>query len=155
MRLKNFIHYALLIVLIGACGHKHLPIDEKIKGVYALEYPSGEISLLRVNLDSTYDQVTYRNQGELRENNPRDVRKNTWSVEGEEIVFREFLSLNKEGSLEMREQPIIWGHYGAWPVQATSEHNERLLFYPEGGEIYERDDSLNWLFAKDSNNLSN
>lgn len=91
----------LIIVCIGffSCGYSEKDAQKYLPGVYTYEIPSGEIQVLRVNPDFTYQQVIYsknkkdtlyKNEGKMYVQN-NEIKLEHW-LECYELAEQKILS---------------------------------------------------------------
>jgi hypothetical protein len=70
-------------------------ITKEIEGEYAFTYNTGQIEVLKMNLDSSYSKVVYPDTTSYKEKKDTLVyNKGIWRVEGKELDFDNWLWCN-------------------------------------------------------------
>ncbi|MFZ1665033.1 MAG: hypothetical protein WBO28_02200 [Flavobacteriales bacterium] len=79
----------LLLISGTGCGIFNNGIDKNMMGEYAFRFPSGEIEVLVLHKDSTYEHTFYDGVASYRSNRDPQYRSvNQWEYNGERFYFR-------------------------------------------------------------------
>lgn len=77
----------------------HLPseITKEIEGEYTFTYNTGQVEVLKINLDSSYSKAVYSNEASYKEK--KDTlfyNEGTWGVNGKLVDFHNWLWCNDD-----------------------------------------------------------
>lgn len=115
-------------------------VTSEIGGKYLYKYPTGEVEVLYMNMDSTYEQEVYINEKSyLNNSKPMCKNNNTWSISGKKIYFRNWLMCSDFG-LDfdtIKHKPNIAGYPGAgWRKPNKKRKEYKIYFYYENGYVF-------------------
>jgi hypothetical protein len=78
--------------------NKSLPILKELEGKYSYTYPSGQIEIVTIKLDSSYTRSIYITKLDFEENKkPHYCDEETWSISGKKLRFNHWLAICELG----------------------------------------------------------
>ena len=70
-------------------------ITKEIEGEYIFTYPTGHLEVLKINLDSSYSKIVYKNVESYNlKSDPLFYNEGKWSSSGKKIRFNKWLMCN-------------------------------------------------------------
>lgn len=136
--------FCLIVFSFFACDlvEDDLPaaITSEVNGKYLYRYSTGEIEVLFINPDSTYQQLIYKNEKSYLKDSLL-ICKNTgqWSLSGKEIYFKKWLMCSDFG-LDFdtaKYKPNISGFSGTvWRKPNKTRKQYKLYCYYENGYVF-------------------
>ncbi len=130
--------FAMLFV-IACTDPKQKPADvsKEIEGTYTFKYPSGQVEVLIIKHDSTFDQEIYSsNRDFVKKAIPLYDNQGTWSITGIELEFNHWLmycyALVPDSILA---EPKISHISNVLWLAPTEKHKARIDIYSENGYV--------------------
>jgi hypothetical protein len=136
-KVKFYITFGGLLLSISSCntsvrgGQLPSEITKEVEGVYVFTYNSGQVEVLKVNLDSSYSKVVYLNDSSF--NTKKDTlfyNEGMWRLEGRDIVFKNWLWCNDDSNKNtLLNKPYVVSTGGvSWHESDGSKPASLLVF---------------------------
>ncbi len=83
------------LFICNACSSTPFELTKEIEGEYSFIYPTGQVEILKINLDSSYSKVVYLNESSYKEKRDTLVfNKSIWHLNGMKIRFENWIMCN-------------------------------------------------------------
>jgi hypothetical protein len=137
------------LVIIGvlgfaACGWQGpSELTDEIEGTYVFHYPSGEVEVLSISLDSTFLKKIYLDKESFtNETDPRYISSGDWfwSSSKKRIKFRDWQVYCKHRNPdEILPEPHLATMMDVPWYGPSSEHNGLISVFTDKGYVFEKE----------------
>ncbi|PZR05612.1 MAG: hypothetical protein DI539_24895 [Flavobacterium psychrophilum] len=139
------LNYILLCFILISCasGSKK---KEDVLGIYLFTYPSGEIEILELQ-ESLYRKLIFTNEEEYKKRlQPKYINEGSWSINGNELRFNQWLMYCKMGYPSMIQNPpeVTTVSSAYWHSGSFQLENPSISIFDESGYIFFKLDNKNF-----------
>lgn len=132
----KFSAIALIIVLtFFSCGYSKKDAQVYLPGTYTYEIPSGELQVLKINSDFTFEQTIYSDK-----NKENILYKNIGKmhVHNENIELEHWLEFYEHSEQKVLKSPYITYSTGIFWRKPTESENTLIFIFDETNYVFEK-----------------
>ncbi|MBL7789115.1 MAG: hypothetical protein JNL75_04700 [Chitinophagales bacterium] len=134
--------FVSIILMICSCQDTEDKISDvnEIVGTYVFKYPTGQIEVIKLNHNYTYQQLIYKNKSDYKKSlEPLFINKNIWEQFDSEIEFKDWLEYCKfrdPSNIDNSPKTINMGD--VYWIDKNDEHEAILEFLYDTDYLFKR-----------------
>lgn len=132
----------LVILTIGimSCSNSSSIIPSEVKGIYEFKYPSGQVDILIIEANMTFNQKQYSSQMSYDSGDkPTWINSGTWSFNGDEFDFEHYMISCAPGEpKDFFDEPEIGTVLGPIWIPPNENYEGAISFFEETGYVFHK-----------------
>lgn len=138
MRIKKIMFISAIFLL--SCGGPS-KITEEVEGKYKFTYPSGQVEILSIKKNHTFNQTIYAKESDYINNvEPLYNNNGTWITNDRKIEYEHWLAISYLGQVpdSILAQPKYYDIFSTTWFAPTNSSKGQINVYIENGYVLEK-----------------